>query len=255
MKTIEEYFIEVEEFHNKLKSRSTETIHTDSYKQTVRELYADWQQVKISLKPFLSDNIITDIDEQVTSLLAESRKSRSKVKTSVNYLKHIENIYVKYIYPEISYRQIEAGFVNGLVSEIEKINSDKYHDYLEEAIQCVQAGAYRGAVVLAWQAGMYGLYRKLESQEDEIHVAYQKKFKKRLEVDINNFWDFQKISDRNILILAESVGIIDKSLKDMLQREKDIRNKAAHPGIYDVGPNGTKALLETIIQLLVKLDL
>jgi len=100
---------------------------------------------------------------------------------------------------------------------------------------------------------MFALYRELEKGDDPIHVAYQRQFGTTPDVDIDDFWDFQKVKDRDILILAESVGLIDKSLKDMLVREKDIRNKAAHPGIYDVGPNGTKALLETVMQLLVKL--
>jgi|GEM_PF-5396658 len=253
MKTIEDFFEVVEDFHDDLESRGTDTIHTQSYETTVRELYADWQQVKISLKAIIEDDIIDELDERFSRLLEESHKSRSSVSESASYLKSIENTYIKHIYPVISNREIEAGFVNSLIADLEQIDDDKYHDYMEEAIQCIQAGAYRGAAVLGWQAGMFALYRELEKGDDPIHVAYQRQFGTTPDVDIDDFWDFQKVKDRDILILAESVGLIDKSLKDMLVREKDIRNKAAHPGIYDVGPNGTKALLETVMQLLVKL--
>lgn len=254
MKTIKEFFQEVEDFYHELDSRSSTTIHTSSYERTVRELYADWYQVEISLKPLIHTSVIESIDDSFNQLLSESRKAHSHRKKCVKYLKDVVDAYIEHIYPEISGRGIEAGFVNALVTELEQIENDKYHDYIEESIQCVQAGAYRGAVVLGWQAAMYAIYRELENHDEPIHVAYEKKFQTKPSVEINDFWDFQKIKDTNILILAESVGLIDKSLKDMMVREKDIRNKAAHPGIYDVGPNGTKALLETVIQLLNELE-
>lgn len=254
MKTIEEFFEEVEEYHDDLTARSNKSIHTDEYEDTVKEFYADWQEIKISLQPFIEGTVIESVDIQFSQLLKESRKSRSSVQASVRYLGTVEDAYIEHIYPEISHREIEAGFVNSLVIELKQIEEGKYHDYMEEAVISVQAGAYRGAVVLGWQAAMYGIYRRLEEYKEPIHVAYQKKFNTTPNVDINNFWDFQKLSDREILILSESVGLIDKSLKDMMVREKEIRNKAAHPGVYDVGPNGTKALLETVMQLLIELE-
>ena len=255
MKTIEDFFEEVEEFGDDLEARSTDTIHTENYEVTVRELYADWHQVKISLKAFCQDSVIERMDEQFSSLLEESHKSRSSVLASARCLNEVEQLYTKHVYPEISHREIEAGFVNSLVSDLEQIKEDKYHEYMEEAIQCIQAGAYQGGAVMGWQAGMYAIYQKLEGSPDPIHVAYEKKFGTKPDVDIDDFWDFQKMKDEHILILAESVNIIDKSLKDMLMKDKDTRNKAAHPGIYDVGPNGTKAMLETVMQLLVELGL
>lgn len=254
MKTIEDFFDDVESLTDYLEARGTKTIHTDEYEENVRELYADWQQVKISLEPIVDKETITDLDDEFSILLDESRKSNSSISSSLSHLSTIEDEYVEHVYPEISHREIQAGFVNGLVSDLEQLKEDKYHEYMQESIQCVQAGAYRGAVVLGWQAAIYGLYQKLEESGEPIHVSYEKKFGSTPEFRIEDFWDFQKIQDEHILLIAEDTGLIDKSLKDMLSREKDIRNKAAHPGIYDVGPNGTKALLETVMQLLVELD-
>lgn len=254
MTTIEEFFENVEEFYDKLGAKSSKTIHTDWYEETIRELYADWKEVEISLRPFVEQETIDTIDRQFGSLLQESRKSRSDRLESVSSLKQIEDLYIEFIYPEISHRDIESGFVNSLVTDLNTLQDEKYREYLNEAVQCIQAEAYRGAVVLGWQAAMYGLYIELESLDTPLHVAYQKKFGKTPDFKIENFWDFQKMRDHEILVLSEEVGLIDKSLKDMLEREKDTRNKAAHPGVYDVGPNGTKAVLETIIQLLIKLQ-
>lgn len=255
MKTVEEFFEEVQDLKSYLEKRGSKTIHTNAYEDDCRELYADWQEVKISLRPFVEQQVIDSMDEEFTSLLRESRKSRSDVKSSVGHLRMIEDEYIEYVYPEVSHRDIGAGFINSLATDLDQVKTDKYHDYMEEAIQCVQAGAHRGAVVLGWQAGIYALYKGLEAHEDPIHVAYQKQFQTTPDCDITDFWSFQKISDHNILILAESVGLIDKSLKDVLDKERDTRNKAAHPGQFDVGPNGTKAPLEKVVQLLVSLDL
>lgn len=255
MKTIEEFFDEVEAYKGKLDGHSSKTIHTSGYKETVKEFYADWQQVKISLKPFISPNVISSIDEGFTSLLRESRRANSRVNESANILTSIEEDYIEYIYPEVSHREIESGFVNSLIADLEQVQKGKYHEYMEEAIQCIQADAYRGAVVLGWQAAMYGLYQEMKKHDEPFHVVYQKKFGAVPGFEVNSFWDFQKLQDQNILILAEDIGLIDKSIKDMLNREKDTRNKAAHPGIYDVGPNGTKAHLEIVMQLLIELEL
>jgi len=255
MKTIEDFFEEVREFKATLEDKDTQSIHTNGYEETCRELYADWQEVKISLKPLVEEDVTEIMDEEFTTLFTESRKSRSQVQTSVDCLRTVTDEYFEHVYPEISHRDIGAGFINSLVADLEQVKTDKYHDYMEEAILCVQAGAYRGAVVLGWQAGMYALYKGLEAHDDPIHVAHQRQFQTTPDFEITDFWSFQKMNDRNILILAESVGLIDKSLKDVLDKERDTRNKAAHPGQFDVGPNGTKALLEKVVQLLVSLDL
>jgi len=255
MTTIEDFFKEVSEFKDRLDRRNTETIHTDWYEETAIELFADWRSARISLKPIVAPDVIERLDQSFTDLLNESRKARSKVSKSSHALRRIENEYVRHIYPEISHRSIETGFVNSLIAELEVIQNDKYHEYMEEAIQCVQAGAHRGAVVLGWQAAMYALYKALDSHNEPIHVAYQKKFGQPPKHDITDFWSFQKMNDQKILILAEAMDIIDKSLKDLLDKERDIRNKAAHPGEFDVGPNTTKAFLEKITQLLIHLHL
>jgi hypothetical protein len=255
MKTVEDFFEEVQEFKSHLEDKNSKSVHTDEYEETCRELYADWQEVKISLKPLAEQQLIESMDKEFTTLLRESRKSRSNVQISVECLREIEDEYIERVYPEVSHRDIGAGFINSLAADLEHIKTGKYHDYIEEAIQCVQAGAYRGAVVLGWQAAMYALYKGLDGIDDPIHVAYQKQFQTVPDFDITDFWSFQKMNDRDILILAESVDLIDKSLKDILDKERDTRNKAAHPGQFDVGPNGTKALLEKVIQLLMSLDL
>ncbi|WP_435069636.1 hypothetical protein [Haloplanus sp. C73] len=255
MKTIEDFFEEVQRLKSHLEGKSSKTVHTNEYEESCRELYADWQEVKISLKPLADQQIIDSMDKEFTALLRESRKSRSSVQTSVGHLREVEDEYIEHVYPEVSHRDISAGFIHSLAADLEQIRTDKYHDYMEEALQCVQAGAYRGAVVLGWQAAMYALYKGLEAHNDPIHVAYQKQFQTTPNFNITDFWSFQKMNDRDILILAENVGLIDKSLKDILDKERDIRNKAAHPGQFDVGPNGTKAMLEKMVQLLVSLDL
>jgi hypothetical protein len=180
MKTIEDFFDEVSSYHDYLAEKSQKTIHTDEYEDRVQELYADWQQVKVSLQPFASEDVISRCDESFNTLLNESRKSRSKVSNSVKALRRIEDEYVSDIYPVISGREVGTGFVNSLVTDLEQIQSDKYHEYIEESIQCIQAGAYRGAVVLAWQGAMYALYVELENQSSPLHVVYQQKFNKKI---------------------------------------------------------------------------
>lgn len=255
MKTIEDFFSDLSALKEHLESRSGKTVHTEKYQNTCIRLYSEWQNVKSNLQTFLSDEDIERIDESFSKLLKESRRAKPRISESKNLVDDIEEIYLLKLSHKLNETNVELTFVNNLINKLDKISNEKYADYLEESIRCVQVNAYRGAVVLGWQAAIYALYKELDSHSEPIHVSYHKKFGHKPEIEISTFWDFQKVSDREILILAEYVGVIDKSLKDVLEDEKNIRNKAAHPGKFDVGPNRVKALLESVMELLIELDL
>lgn len=254
MKTLEAFFADVNELKDHLECRNGKTVHTDTYLDSCVRPYSEWNNVKPNLTTFLDKKKIQTLDDNFTNLIEESRKSKPSVRDSKSYLDNIHEVYIYDLRHKIDETNIEVGFVNNLTDKVDKISEEKYAEYLNEAIRCVQVNAYRGAVVLGWQAAVFALYKELDAHSEPIHVAYQKKFGTLPDFDINTFWDFQKIQDKNILILAESAGIIDKSLKDVLKDEKNIRNKAAHPGKFDVGPNRVKAFLETIMELILALD-
>lgn len=254
MKTLEDFFGDVTKLKEHLESRSGKTVHTQTYLDSCVRLYSQWRNVKPNLTTFLKSEDIEELDDLFIQLIEESRKARPSVTTSKSLLGDIEDIYVLRLSHKIDETNIEVGFVNNLTKKVDEISGEKYADYLREAIRCVQVNAYRGAVVLGWQAAMFALFIELDAHSEPIHVAYQKKFDHLPDMDINSFWDFQKMQDSEILILCEGVGIIDKSLKDVLDDEKNIRNKAAHPGQFDVGPNRVKAFLESVMELIIKID-
>lgn len=254
MKTIEDFFTDIADLQEHLESRRGKTVHTQEYLNSCVQLYSEWKNVKPNLKTLLDDTQVSELDEDFNSLIEESRTSRPSVAKSKQYLENIEEIYVMELSYKLDETNIEISFVNNLTEKVDEISNEKYAEYLAESIRCIQVNAYRGAVVLGWQAAIFALYKELDDHSDPIHVAYQKKFNKLPDTDINSFWDFQKIPDHDILILAEDVGVIDKSLKDVLGDEKNIRNKAAHPGKFDVGPNRVKALLESVMELILKLE-
>lgn len=248
MRTANDFFEEVRELKDYLEEKNSKTIFQKDFEENVERLYGEWQTLKKDLQSTLDEELIEFIDEKFESLLDEAKSSRTYVNKCKNHLKPVEKTYIREIKPKLSSKSIRVGFIQGLEHQLENIEEDKYREYISEATDCIHAEAYRGAIVLGWQALMFKMYKMMEDANKPISRAYKEKFNQKLDKKVNSFWDFQKIRDKDILILAEYQSIIDKSLKDMLDNERDLRNKAAHPGRFDVKPNNVKSFMENIIE-------
>jgi hypothetical protein len=120
-------------------------------------------------------------------------------------------------------------------------------DYLEEALKCLGVGAYRGAVLMGWEACMDNLYVKIEQAGlGAFHQACTQFIKKPRAVKTKN--DLEYYKDSELLKAAERLGLFDRNVRAALERQLGLRNRCGHPG--DVKPriHTVNAFFEEIIQ-------
>lgn len=100
--------------------------------------------------------------------------------------------------------------------------------FLHEANICFTHGAYRAAVVMAWNLAYHHLCHL-------IFTKYLNEYNSRLPVQFKNekpitkFTDFEDTKESIVIAVAKGAGVISQTTAKILKAKLDIRNIAAHP--------------------------
>jgi hypothetical protein len=139
--------------------------------------------------------------------------------------------------------------VGTLAHVIAELKTDDVRDYLEEALKCLQIGAFRACVVFVWTAAVRTLQIELMAKgAAAITSAIQKHDPKARE--IKRIEDFSYIKDATSLLAAVDLGILDKNEKDTLLEALNLRNRCGHPSKYRPGIKKVSAFVEDIASIL-----
>lgn len=126
-----------------------------------------------------------------------------------------------------------------------------YRDYLDEAIDCYESGAYRGAVLMVWSATVEHLYSVIEGYSCGIKLMESENVRR-----FGNSANYKRIrrkndllhlNDGNFLQLCEDAGLFNKSAKTVLTERLGLRNRCGHPSGYTVGREETVVFVESLI--------
>ncbi len=125
-------------------------------------------------------------------------------------------------------------------------------DYLEEALKSKNSGAFRGAVILAWNAVMHNLYRRIENKYGKLLFLneikkFHKKDKKFKIRKINHLEDYQQFKDFEILEVLRKIGL-DQGLTKRLREFLDLRNDCAHVRKWRPSEQLIEAFFEEILK-------
>jgi len=157
----------------------------------------------------------------------------------------LETIYVKI--PADEARKIEEGISEKLHRDVLNIVEDDERDYIHEALRCLGAGAYRGAILMGWAATMNNLYRKIEQVGfQQFYQACQQLMKSPRRVRRRN--DLEYYRDSDVLKAGERIGLFDRNVRAALEKQLDVRNRCAHPGEVKPQIHVVNAFFEEIIQ-------
>lgn len=127
---------------------------------------------------------------------------------------------------------------------VRKLPEGDVSTYLAEAISCAEVGSSRGAIVLAWCAGIDRIQQKIEqigfdkfSQATiEMKQATKGRFKDfKKEYAINTLSELQEIPDSDLLWVLEWLGLIDSNQSERLRGYLQYRKQSAHPGQAPIG--------------------
>ncbi|MBI3944670.1 MAG: hypothetical protein HY321_02020 [Armatimonadetes bacterium] len=136
---------------------------------------------------------------------------------------------------ERKYGQREATvMVHKLLADLPgKIPEHAERRFLSEVLVCFTHGAFRSAIVMAWNLA----YAHLEVWIMQNHLAA---FNARIptqcpksKVQISMLEHFSLLKESEVIEVCKSANLIDANLKGILEHRLKVRNRAAHPSTVD----------------------
>lgn len=141
----------------------------------------------------------------------------------------------------VELRALEFGFSDGPIKT-----------YLGEAIDCFEAGANRGAVIMTWVLAMehflnFVFTKKLPEFNAALKVQPDKKVK-----EVKSIEDFQDIREKKIIELCRTADIITNDVRKILDDCLGVRNSAAHPSDVKIGRSKVISVIEDLVSNVIK---
>ncbi len=203
----------------------------------------------------LRDTIPTNIPSRLSLL------SRPKIKRLINIKKGKYKLFTleekkweKYFALKKDVKKIKIK--NDLRALAKKIKNEESRDFLEEAIDCLNIGAKRAAVIMTWILTMDKLQEHIFTRKNKLN-DFNKEWlkissKKRKISDIKEFSD---IKEERFIELCRASGIIDGNEKKILDVKLGIRNTASHPNKIKIKDSKVIDFVEDLIEnILTKFD-
>jgi hypothetical protein len=136
----------------------------------------------------------------------------------------------------------------GLRHLLSSIKSKESQEFVEEAIQCLEADAYKAAVVFSWVGAVSVLYDHIIANHltDFNNEALRRdpKWKAASTRD-----DLAKMKESDFLDILTALSILGKNVKEHLKNTcLNLRNSCGHPSSLKVGKHNVEAHIEFLIQ-------
>lgn len=137
-----------------------------------------------------------------------------------------------------------------LRAQVAGIKDAEARAFAAEAVNCLEIGAHRAAIVFMWVAAVHEIQERVwrASNPGAITAAAQshnpraKVCKKRD--------DLSEYNEELLLQVAHDLGVIDKNEKAELIKALGLRNSSGHPNKLRPGEHRAKAHIEDIITML-----
>jgi hypothetical protein len=120
--------------------------------------------------------------------------------------------------------------------------------FVMEAIQCFEAKQYRAAVVFSWAGAVAMLHKHVFSKKlvDFNSEASRRDAKWRIAKQQD---DLGRVKEHDFLDICESLGVMGKNVKQILQNEcLMLRNACGHPNSSLIAENSVAAHIEKLIK-------
>lgn len=142
----------------------------------------------------------------------------------------------------------EVGTLDTLAAKIK--NADA-REYIEEANRCIKVGALRAGIVFVWAGAIRTIQDKcLSGSLSALGTSLVRHDPKSR--NVAKIEDFQYIKDKNVLLAAEDVGILDKAERTTLTESLDLRNRCGHPNKYRPGIKKASSFIEDVMGIVFK---
>jgi len=120
-----------------------------------------------------------------------------------------------------------------LRAEVARIGSEDTRRFLIEAIECIENGYHRAAVIMSWVAAVHLLQDRIFHQHLSAFNAEALKRDAKWR-SAKNLDGISRMKESEFLDVAETVGLIGKNVKAELKTCLDRRNACGHPNSYQL---------------------
>jgi hypothetical protein len=145
--------------------------------------------------------------------------------------------------------------VRQMVKDLENVIPDiREKDIFKEALICLRHDAGRAAEIMVWNIAMYHLYQfilkhHLNDFNNRMPVRYPKKWKVADLPVVTKYADFgDNMSEREMLEVASSAGILNDDVFKVYKNRLDQRNSAAHPSTLRVTQVQAEGFIDDLIR-------
>ena len=128
--------------------------------------------------------------------------------------------------------------------------------FLDEALACFKHGAFRAAIIMAWNLAYHHLCDRilrieLSKFNSQWPLVYQGHHKKAVKT-IGKMEDFaDELKESEVLEICNSSGIISKDIHKILKAKLDRRNSAAHPSSVKIDQLQAEEFIDDIVKNVV----
>lgn len=130
-----------------------------------------------------------------------------------------------------------------------KLSNPLQREYLDEALKCFRAGAWRAAIIMAWNLAYDHLCEHVMAKKLAEFNAQCTGWKKQFIVNART--DLRKLDERTVIDTCRTATITDKTFDKCLVRNLEIRNDAAHPSGSRYSQSQAEAFMMDIVQNVV----
>jgi hypothetical protein len=143
--------------------------------------------------------------------------------------------------------QVLQGSANNLKPHLLKINDADTQAFVEEAIDCFEAGLYRSAVVMSWIGAISILYDYVvRNKLNEFNIEATKRNPKWKSAQTKD--DLALMKESDFLDVLAALSIIGKNVKEQLKNNcLGLRNSCGHPNSFKVGRSMAESHLEILL--------
>jgi hypothetical protein len=138
-----------------------------------------------------------------------------------------------------------------------KIPALAERDYLDEALRCFRAQAFRASVVMCWNLAFDHLCEHVLAEAGRLaafNTQLPKSFKKPEISSVSKRDDFTELKESQVLQVCKSSNIISGNLHKVMKAKLDRRNIAAHPsGVTTSQPTAEEFIKDLVENVVLKL--
>lgn len=139
-----------------------------------------------------------------------------------------------------------------LQKTIGKVADSQRRDFLAEAISCLEVGARRATVILAWIAALDHMYDfVLAHGLVAFNTALAKQPGKIGKLVMVTKDDFGDLKESDFIVVCRSAGLITNDVRKILDEKLGFRNSCAHPSSIAVGDSKVLSFVEDLVDNVV----